>query len=115
MTALETARPTLRSSGSLTVRRHSATASSLVARVGLVGAHQRVVTLAKSSGRVRAGHPERVLHQLGLGLDVEAGEGDVDVVAEPAELVHGHLEGRRRRLAPGAADAHPVAPGLLER
>ena len=48
--ALETARPTLRSSGSLRVSRQTATASSLVAGSGLSVRTSRVVTPAKSDG-----------------------------------------------------------------
>jgi hypothetical protein len=48
--ALDTARPTLRSSGSLTVSRQRATASSFVAGSSLSVRTRRVVTLAKSSG-----------------------------------------------------------------
>ena len=50
LTALKTTRPTLRSSGSLRLIRHRATASSLVAGSALSVRTTRVVTSAKSSG-----------------------------------------------------------------
>ena len=83
-------------------------------RVGLVGAHQPGFGPVVVVGPVGTGPPERLRHQVGLGLDVQAGERHLHVAAEPAHLVHGHLEGRGRGLAGHRGDAHPVAAGLLQ-
>jgi hypothetical protein len=82
--------------------------------IGLVGAHHPGGDAGEVRRLVRARLPEGVLDELRLGLDVEAGEGDADVVAVAAELVHGHLEGGRRRLSLDAPDAHPIGAGLVE-
>ncbi len=76
--------------------------------VGVVGAGQR-------PRRVEAG--ELLLDESRLGLDVEAGEHEHDLVAEPAERAEADLQRRRRRFAAHAADAHPVGTvvGELDR
>ena len=45
---------------------------------------------------------------LRLGLDVEPGQHELHLVAEPAELVDADLQLRRRRLTAYAGDPHPV-------
>ena len=45
---------------------------------------------------------------VGLGVDVESGERELDRVAEAAELVDAHLQLRRRSLAAHAGDLDPV-------
>ncbi len=49
-----------------------------------------------------------------LGVDVEAGEHELDGVAPAAELVDAHLELRGRGLAADAGDGHPVGSLLAE-
>ncbi len=54
-------------------------------------------------------------HQRGLGLDVQPGEHEGDLVAEPAELAAAHLERGRRRFPADAADPHPVGAVVAQR
>jgi len=89
--------------------------SSLLAGSGLSVRTSRVVHALVVIGPVQARLPEGFLHQLRLGLDVEAGEGHAHVLSEAPDLVHGDLQGGGRRLAPGAADTDPVGADLLER
>ena len=82
--------------------------------VDLVGAHHTSGDALDVAGADRARRPERVLDQPGLGFNVEAGEGDVQIGAEAAQLVHRHLEGGRRRLAQRGRDRHSIGRYLLE-
>ena len=82
------------------------------ARIRLVGAHHPLGDLGVVARTVGTGPPERVAHQSGLGVDVETGERDVDLAAVAAQLVGGHLESGRGRLAPHRVDPHPVTSGL---
>ena len=64
--------------------------------VGVVGAGQRPLQLGRLD---RQAGLELPAHQLGLGLDVEAGQHERHLVAEAADAVQRHLQRRRRRLA----------------
>src|SRR3954468_8637009 len=56
---------------------------------------------------------ELTLHQLGLLLQLQSGEDEVDLVAEAADAVQRHLVRRRRRFTADAGDPDPVgAVGL---
>src|SRR5699024_6481032 len=52
---------------------------------------------------------ELTAHELGLGLDVEAGQYEGHLVAVAAQRVHADLEVRRRRFPGDTADPNPVA------
>ena len=77
--------------------------------VGVVGAGQRPLQLGGLDGQAGLQLPP---HQLGLGLDVEAGQHERHRVAEAADAVERHLQRRRRRLA---AHAARCAPGRRRR
>ncbi len=73
--------------------------------VVVVGAGQRPLQFGRFDGQAGL---QLSPHQLGLGVDVEAGQHERHRVAEAADAVQRHLQGGRRRLAPHAVDAHPV-------
>ena len=108
------ARPTLRSSGSLTVTRQIAVASSCVAGSGLFGVDDLALDEREVVGPVGAGIPERRLGERCLLVDVEARERHGERVAVAAEFVHRDLQRRRRRLARRAGHPHPIAFDLLD-
>ena len=62
----------------------------------------------------REPRPELLAHPGGLGLDVEAGEHELDLVAAAAELVDADLEPLGRGLAADADDRDAVLGLLLE-
>ena len=112
--AFENRRPTLPSSASLTVMRHWAVAASLLSGSRCSVRTTRSRTNAKSLGRRGTGCPEGSRDGSRLGVDVESGQCDGDVVAVPADRVGRNLQRRRRRLAHHARDGDPVAGQLLE-
>ncbi len=61
------------------------------------------------------GVAELTLYQLRLGLDLQAGQHELHLVAVAAEAGAADLEHRRRRLAAHPADPHPVGPRLGQR
>ena len=75
-------------------------------RVRMVGARQR-------PGRVDG--DELAAHEFGLRVDVEPGEHEGDLVAEPAQRVQSDLERGRRWFTAYPADAHPIGAVLCER
>ena len=88
----------------------------LLVRGGVVLArvHGSTGHLVEVLGGEGTGPPEGGLDQLGLGIDVEAGQADGEVTPVAAEAVHRDLEGGWRRLAPRVADLDPVGRLLLE-
>ena len=87
---------------------------------GLLGRRRRAGRCATRSQRTSAGGDlasasvHLLAHERGLGLDVEAGEHEGDLVAEAAEAVEADLEGGRRGLAAYALDADAVGAVLGE-
>ncbi|CKS08887.1 Uncharacterised protein [Mycobacterium tuberculosis] len=75
--------------------------------VGVVGAGQRPLQLSGFDGQRGL---ELASHQVGLGIDVQAGQHECHGVAEAADAVQRHLVGRRRRFADHAANAHSIRP-----
>ncbi len=80
--------------------------------VGPVGAHEVPPHLAGRGLGERVGQLR--LYERGLGLDVETGQDEDDLVAEAAEPVAADLEGRGRGLAAYALDADAVGAVLGE-
>ena len=77
-------------------------------RVLVVGAGQRPLDLGGSGRRSAQAASTWRRTQCGLGVDVEAGEDQLHLVAQAAEVVEADLGGRRRRGAADAADPDPV-------
>ena len=82
--------------------------------IDLVGANYPSCNAGEILRVVRTRFPERGFDELGFCFDIETGQRNGHVVAEPAHLVHGHLEGAWWWLTFGAADTHAVAGDLLE-
>ena len=84
----------------------------LCLRIGNIGAVK--LPLDDVRGRSLERSPHLLPHKGGLLLDVEAGEDELDAVAEPADGVEADL-GSRRRSRPGdAGDRDPVGPFLRQ-
>ncbi|PQM48927.1 hypothetical protein C1Y40_00847 [Mycobacterium talmoniae] len=79
--------------------------------VGTIQPGQRPVDLGRPHRQPRF---ELVAGEFGLGLDVQAGEDELHLVAEAAEGVQRHLQLRRRWLPGDAADQDPVGAVLVQ-